>query len=450
MQSDILREYVKEGDFITTNGLFGNLDNHKMQDTCLDVSAYDSYPNFAYCIGEDPKHNRTLNDRKWSRNLTEVRSVCPHFGVMEQQSGANGWNTSMEAPAPKPGQMKLWAMQSIMHGADYIGFFRWRTVTKGTEMYWHGILDYDNCDNRKLREVKEIHDRVEAIAEVTGAEYVAPLGLVRDYDNIFDAQLDVWHGRLADSSEMEIFVAAQLSHTPMDAVYLLESTDAGELQKYKVLIYPHAEILTDKACEVLTEYVRQGGCLIIGARTGQKNADGQCVMKQMPGLLSSVTQSVVKEFTLIGPDDEPVSMDWDQKAVETGLFNDILEPVGSDAKVLARYSGSYYEGSPALIETAVGAGKILHFGGTFTRENCKKFLAYTGILNPFAEILAAPESCEVALRRTDEKDFLFVLNFEKTGQTIELHRTVTDMDTGETVSGEVPFGPYETKVYSLS
>lgn len=265
MQSDILRLYVKEGDFITTNGMFSNLDNHKMQDTCLDVYTYDSYPNFAYCMKENPRQNGTLNDRKWSRNLMEVRSICPHFGIMEQQSGANGWNTLSDAPAPKPGQMMLWTMQSIMHGADYVSFFRWRTVTKGTEMYWHGILDYDN---------------------------------------ILDTQLDIWHGRIADSSEMEIFVASQLKHTPMDSAYIRENTQAEELKKYKVLIYPHAEILTEKTVGVLEDYVHQGGCLIIGARTGQKDRNGQCVMKQMLGILAPLTQSEVKEFTLIGPDDD--------------------------------------------------------------------------------------------------------------------------------------------------
>ena len=152
MQSDILRKYIKPGDFITTNGMFQNLDNHAMTDEALDVYTYDSYPNFAYCLCEDPKHSKNLNDRRWSDKLTEVRSICPHFGIMEQQSGANGWNTRMEAPAPKPGQMMLWAMQSIGHGADYVSFFRWRTCTMGTEIYWHGILDYDNRDNRKLAE----------------------------------------------------------------------------------------------------------------------------------------------------------------------------------------------------------------------------------------------------------------------------------------------------------
>lgn len=447
MQSDILREYVKEGDFITTNGMFGNLDNHKMADTCLDVYTYDSYPNFAYCMQEDPKNDRTLNDRKWSKNLTEVRSICPHFGIMEQQSGANGWNTRIDAPAPKPGQMMLWAMQSIMHGADYVSFFRWRTAAKGTEMYWHGILDYDNGDNRKLGEVKKIYERVQTIADIAGAEYVAALGLVRDYDNIFDAQQDVWHGRVAESSEMEIFVASQLHHTPMDSVYMREDTDAEELEKYKVLLYPHAEILTEKACHVLEAYVRKGGCLIIGARTGQKDANGQCVMKQMPGLLSPAAQSVVTEFTLIGPDDDAVAMNWNGKEVETGVFNDILATAGTDAKVLAEYSGSYYEGCPALIETKVGDGKILHFGGTFTRNNVRDFLEYTGILEPFAEMIHAPEECEIALREKDDMQYLFVLNFSKNDQRVELCSEMTDMDSGKKAKGVEILAPYETKVY---
>ena len=40
----------------------------------------------------------------------------------------------MEAPAPKPGQMMLWAMQSIAHGADFVSFFRWRTSVMGSEI----------------------------------------------------------------------------------------------------------------------------------------------------------------------------------------------------------------------------------------------------------------------------------------------------------------------------
>lgn len=449
MQSDILRKYVKPGDFITTNGMFRNLDNHKMEEECLDVYTYDCYPNFAYSMREDPKHNTTLKDRRWSKNLTEVRSICPHFGIMEMQSGANGWNTQVDTPAPKPGQITLWAMMSIMHGADYVSFFRWRTALFGTEMYWHGILDYDNCDNRKLKEIREFSKRVQAIDEVAGAEYVANFALVRDYDNIYDAQQDVWHGRVANTSEEEIFVASQLNHVPMDVVYMRENTELEELKKYPVLIYPHPEILTEKTAVLLEEYVRQGGRLVLGARTGQKDVDGHCVMKRMPGLLASLTQTAVKEFTLVGPADDKVMADWNGVKIDTGVFNDILESTGPDAKVLAAYENNFYAGEAALVETKAGEGKVLHFGGVFTRENVKVFFEYLGIMEPLAQMVQAPEECEIALRRKEGREYLFVLNFSDQEQEICLGKAMTDLDDQKQAEGKVILPAYGTKVYRI-
>lgn len=447
MQSDILRKYVKPGDFITTNGMFANVDNHEMTDESLDVYTYDSYPNFAYMLCEDPLHSTDLNDRKWSNKLTEVRSICEHFGIMEQQSGANGWNTRMEAPAPKPGQMMLWSMQSIAHGADYVSYFRWRTCTMGTEIYWHGILDYDNRDNRKLAEIDQIWKRVKAIEETTGAAYQAKVALVRDYDNIWDSNLDIWHERLQWASEYEIFHATQINHTPLDHLFLQESTSVEELAKYPVLIYPHALILTEKRAALLKEYVAQGGTLILGARTGQKDITGQCVMKPMPGLLADITGSDVAEFTFVGPADEAQFMNWGDQQIETGLFSDILDVTDENAKVLATYGNDFYQGRAALIENTYGKGKVLHFGGTFTRANVKAFLAYTGILTPYSKVLTLPEVCELAVKEKNGKEYFFVLNFDRTETKITLNETLTDMDTKEAVTGEVILKPYETKVY---
>lgn len=447
MQSDILKKYVKPGDFITTNGMFQNLDNHEMTDQALDVYTYDSYPNFAYCLNMDPLHSKDLNDRNWSDKLTEVRSICPHFGIMEQQSGANGWNTRMEAPAPKPGQIMLWAMQSIAHGADYVSFFRWRTCTKGTEIYWHGILDYDNRDNRKLAEIHQIWDRVKAIEETTGATYQARVGMIRDYDNIWDAQVDLWHQRLAWSSEAEIFHAAQITHTPLDHVYLLDSTEAAELANYQVLFYPHPEILTQKRVDLLKEYVAQGGTLIIGARSGQKDLTGQCVMTPMPGLLAELTGSDVAEFTFIGPTDAPQTMTWNGKTVETGKFSDILDAAAEGTKVLAAYDLDFYQGRAALTEHPYGKGKALHFGGTFTRQNVIDFLEYTGTCTPYGNLIRLPQCCELAVKEKDGKQYLFVLNFSAQPQTIALSEDVTDMDNKETVSGEYTLPAYGTKVF---
>ncbi|MDE6420086.1 MAG: beta-galactosidase, partial [Lachnospiraceae bacterium] len=303
MQADIIKKYRKKGDFITTNGMFPNIDNHRMAKECLDVYTYDSYPNFAFGLDRRPKED-CLNDRWNSKSQNEVRSVCPHYGIMEQQAGAGGWTTRMEGPSPRPGQLTLWAMQSVAHGADYISFFRWRTCTFGTEIYWHGILDYDNRENRKLREVTDFYGKLKKLDAVCGADYIASFGLIKDYDNVWDKAVDVWHRRIAEYSENEIFAGAELANLPYDVIYLQKDTVISELAKYPVLIYPHPVIMDKERAALLQSYVEQGGTLIVGCRSGLKNQNGICEMMPQPGLLQTLTGTDVRDFTYTSPAEE--------------------------------------------------------------------------------------------------------------------------------------------------
>jgi beta-galactosidase len=448
MQAEIIRKYKKPGDFITTNGLFGDMDNHKLQQDSLDIYTYDSYPNFAFEIDRDPKHSKDLNDRKWTRNLTETRSVCPHFGIMEQQSGGGGWTSRMEMPAPRPGQLTLWAMQSVAQGADFISFFRWRTCAFGTEMYWHGILDYDGRDNRKLAEVKDFISKMKTLDPVCGAENAAGFALLKDYDNIFDSETDIWHRRIASASEKEIFAASELNHTPYNIVYMKEETELAELAAYKVLVYPHPFIMSEKRAEVLKQYVANGGTLIVGCRSGLKDMNGKCVMLPQPGLLQELTGTDVRDFTYTSPNEDEIFAVWNGEKLMTPVFNDVLTALPG-TEVLAAYGNGYYKGEAALTRHAYGKGQVLHLGSTFTREGFARILDYAGALEPFREIVTAPEDVEVVLREKDGQRFLFVLNFMAEERTITLHKPGTLLYTGETVQGEVTLPAFGTAVYRV-
>lgn len=448
MQAEIISKYKKDGDYITTNGMFWNLDNHKMAEECLDVYIYDSYPSFAFGLNRDPKTAKDLNDRHWSKNLTEVRSICPHFGIMEQQSGAGGWTTRMEGPAPRPGQLTLWAMQSVAHGADYISFFRWRTCTFSTEMYWHGILDYDNRDNRKLAEVKDFYNKLKCLDEVCGADYTAAFGVLKDYDNMWDTNVDVWHRRVEAQSSEEIFIASEIYHTPYNTLYLNEDTDIKELQKYPVLIYAHPVIMTGKRAALLKEYVANGGILIIGCRSGYKQENGKCVMLPQPGLLQKITGSDVRDFTFTSPAEPSVTANWDGQTIDMPIFNDIMEPV-EEGETLAFYDNSYYAGKPAVIRKNTGKGYAIHFGSTFSRESMKVLLEYTGILEPFQAMLEAPQEVEVIQRVKGNKKYFFVLNYMGSEQKIVLKKQMRSLYDNVIANGEICMKPYETIVYEV-
>lgn len=352
----------------------------------------------------------------------------------------------MGAPTPRPGQLTLWTMQSIAHGADFISYFRWRTATVGTEIYWHGILDYSGRDNRRLEEVRLVHGKLDHLQEVAGSLYRAEVALLKDYDNMWDARADVWHNRFDRQSQNALFEAHQLTHTPMDYVYMKQDLAIADLSRYKVLFYPHATILTSDRVTLLEEYVMQGGTLVMGCRTGYKDQQGKCVMDHLPGLASKITGTDVYEYSLVAPDDGPVYIDWEGTQMEASLFNDLLAPVGENAQVLGSYTNSYYKGTPGLIRNSFGKGYAYYFGGAFTTDTAKVFLQKLGVSNPYGDLVKLPESCEIAVRQKGNDKFIFILNYSSQTAQIQLLRDMMDMYTGEKMMGELSLDGYGTVV----
>lgn len=445
-QAEIIRKYCKENDFITTNGIFGNIDYQRMGRESLDVLMYDSYPDFAYCL-DDYQEDDLMKDRKWSRNLAEIRAVSPNFGIMEQQSGANGWNTRMEAPTPRPGQLTLWTFQSIAHGADFISYFRWRTCNFGTEMYWHGILDYSGRENRRLWEVTEVSHKLELIREAAGAVYSAKVGILKDYDNIWDCQVDRWHERVDRVSQKSLFTTLQRAHVPFDYIYFERNIELEDLKQYEVLFYPHASILTKERMELLEQYVADGGKLVMGCRTGYKEKNGKCVTNYLPGLAAGLTGTDIPEYSFVAPDDGRVTAEWDGQKMEAAVFNDLLAPVGQNAEILAAYADSYYAGTPALIRNRFGKGEAYYFGGAFALDTAELFIRKLGIGEPYANILEVPAGCELAVREKDGTQYLFVLNYEKNPAEITLKEELREMLSGENCCGTQIIEPYGVRVY---
>ena len=224
-----------------------------------------------------------------------------------------------------------------------------------------------------------------------------------------------------------------------------------ELAKYPVLFYAHPSIMTQKRADLLKAYVEQGGTLIIGCRSGYKKENGQCVMLPQPGLLQELTGSDVREFTFASPAEPPVYAQWENgMESEMPVYHDVMEIAegAKDTKVLARYTGSFYAGRPAVIEKKTGNGRTIHYGSTFSRENVKQLLAYTGVISPFEKVLSAPEEVEVIQREKDGRKFYFLLNYLPEEKTVVLHEKLRNLYDDASVEGEFVLKPYETAVFT--
>ncbi len=454
-QARIIRKYAKPGDFITTNGIFGNIDYVRLTRNSLDFMTYDSYPNFAYCINGF-KNSDFSKDREWSRNLTETRAFSRRFGIMEQQSGANGWTTSMEAPSPRPGQIRLWAFQSIAHGADYVSFFRWRTATFGTEIYWHGILDYSGRDNRRLAEITQLSTELAELQSIAGSRFRAKVAIVKDYDNIWDSQFDVWKKRIEAQSQYSLFKMCQLLHVPFDYVYAESDTFREKLSAYDIVFYPHPSILTEERVAVLENYAAEGGTVVFGCRTGFKDINGKCVDSLLPGLAAKLSGADIPENSLVPPDEVPLMVEWPDSSgidsdtsFEAAVFADELEATAESASVVARYSnGSFGQReSGAVVHNAFGKGHCYYFGGAFSDSAAEVFLKRLGAAEPYGDLFSLPQCCEITVREAEDGTrYFFVLNYSSSPVTIRILQPMY-ISGDLSVMGEFLLGGYGVQVF---
>ncbi|MUT66902.1 beta-galactosidase [Paenibacillus sp. NEAU-GSW1] len=455
LQADILRKHAPN-QWVTTNGLFGHLDNHRMTDELLDFFSYDSYPQFS-SISSDPNESNPLADRGWSLSLSTVRSISPNFCIMEQQSGPGGWVGKMDMPSPKPGQMRLWTYQSIAHGADMVLFFRWRTATFGNEIYWHGINDYHNRPNRRVREAGRIGAELSAAGNaIIGSRYQAEVAIVRDYDNEWDGEYDVWHGPGGWKSGREWFKALQRRHIPSDVCYMQRDTTVADLQRYSTLIYPHPAILRDETAALLEQYVQGGGTVIFGCRTGYKDENGHCYMRPFPGAAAQLCGITVEEFTKIKGNRKPTLMKWNDGVAELTSaedFNDILAIESESVEIVAEYATDYYSGKPAVTRNRFGKGSAWYFGAVFTEAAAARIIGMLGLESPVAAWAELPPSVELAIREGEAGKLAFLLNYSEEPASIHLKQDKTDLLSGEKLSGVTelePFGVVVLQVEPLS
>ncbi|MNO36957.1 Beta-galactosidase BgaA [compost metagenome] len=448
IQADLLRK-LAPSQWVTTNGLFGHLDSHELKDKLLDFFSYDSYPQFA-SIHTDPNEEEPLQDRSWSLSLSAVRSISPNFCIMEQQSGPGGWVNRMDMPSPKPGQMRLWTYQSIAHGADKLLYFRWRTATVGHEIYWHGLNDYHNQPNRRVREAAQIgRELAEAGKHIAGTRTQANVAILRDYDNEWDGEYDVWHGPFMWQSNKEWFKALQKRHIPNDVLFMRSKTTLADLIPYEVLVYPHPAIMSDETAGLLDQYVQQGGTLILGCRTGYKDTRGHCYMRPFPGAAKDLCGITVEEFTMVKGTRLPTSIRWgDDPEAITGAdaFNDILHVEEDTVEVMGTYASDYYAGKPAVTRNQRGKGEVWYYGAVFNAEAAHKIMDHLNLRSPAAEWLELPPEVELQIRKNEKSSYAFLLNYSEEAVTITLKEQKTDLLTAETVSGSCRLEGFGVKV----
>ncbi|MGD2155419.1 MAG: beta-galactosidase [Anaerolineales bacterium] len=439
-QVDILRQ--KCADHFITHNLMGfkydQLDYFKMN-ADLDFVSWDIYWRTQWNMFNelDPSYAALGHDTM--RGLKKK-----NFWVMEQQSGAGGWE--FVAVPPKPGELRLWAYQSIAHGADGIVFFRWRTSRFGTEQYWHGVLDHHGAPGRRYAEIKKMGAEINKIGDqIQGAIVKSEVAMLLSYDSRFAFQIQPHNPRFDYPSHFQdIYRAFYYQNVSVDVV-----APTSDLSEYKIVLAPALHIVSDEVADNLEGYVKGGGRLVLTPRSGVKDTQNVIVDKVLPGLLADLCGIEIEEYVSM-----PIDMDgeiiftcpeFNKELFRADTWCDVLKPKG--ARVIALYQHDYLRGKPAITLNEYGNGSVVYMGtigGSDLYSTVGEWLIGIAGVKPY---LTSSVGVEIAERWQDGKKLIFLMNYADEEKEIELENRYTNLlDGSSLLEGRITIVPKDVLI----
>lgn len=410
MQADIIRKICPDH-FITHNFMgFSWKVNYFDLAKKLDFITHDQYTMLS--TDEWPADDKILQTPDFAAATLELMRGTKKapFWIMEQQSSITGW-THM-APAPRPGQIRLWTAKSVAYGADTIVYFRWRSCLGGTEQYWHGILPHSGIPSRAYREIEgTISDLAPVMEKIRGAMPKNRAAMLFSYDQEYAMQIQPHHPDLDYvGNVVSIYKGFFSHHTGMDFI-----SDETDYKDYKILAAPLQYLMTGERLCKMEEFVKNGGILLLNMRAGVKDENNIAMShRRLPGDLADLAGLEVPEYDCLRGFTVPIK--WQDG--ETGTARkwcDIPELRGAEA--IAAYDGEFYAGSPAIAKNRYGKGWVYYLAtepddATMARL-AGEILAEAGIVDDFA---ALPAGVEVAFRG----DYAFLMNHDATEKHLDL------------------------------
>lgn len=425
-QVNILRA-VCPNHFITHNFMGMHFDRIDYFDLAadLDFVAWDNYRRMQWTFQPHVDPGEAALAHAVMRGLKQK-----NFWIMEQQAGAGGWQ--VVSVTPRPGELRLWAYQSIAHGADAIIFFRWRTARFGTEQYWHGLLEHDGRTGRRYQEIKQMGAELErAGTQLVGSEVRAGVAIMLDYDTRFAFQIQANNPAFRYATHVQhIFQAFHTRNVAVDIV-----APQHDLTRYKLLIVPAHYVLEETTGAAIARFVEHGGVLLVTPRTGVKDATNTVVNRPLPGLLATVCGVEVEEYDSL-PETVSQPLDfrpeiYQGEAPHARVWCDVLRL--TSAKPIARYTGDYYAGSPAVTLNGFGKGQAIYvatFGDATLYDALGDWLLRLATITPPP---AAPAGVECRVRWQGERPLLFVLNHTTEEQQFALSTAMVDILSGQAI-----------------
>ena len=431
-QIDVLRQGIDARQRITTNlgGLgWANRFNRQVIASDLDFISWDEYLGSGWFDNSKNGTGHLNPDRSGSTHDLVRGWKQQNFWVIEMPPGFVDW--SSVSNSLDRGETRAMAWHAVGHGADLVAFWQWRSALNGQEQYHGSLVGPDGEPVPVYAEVAQTGaEFAKAGPVLAGTSPVSEVALIHDYDSRWAIDFNRFSLRYDQMEILEAYYKAVRDVT--QAVDIVVPT--APLAGYKLVIAPSLNVVSPELAQVLTDYVKQGGHLVLGPRSGMKNGFNALNLERQPGPLVPTLGGRVEQFYAL-LEDVPVTGAWGTgKATVWAEFFDKLAP---DTEVVMRYGAGndWLTDQPAAISRKVGQGKITCLGAVLDpalmASVAKQWIAAAGVTS---HAIPAPAGVSVSRRIGAGREVYVLTNFSAGAQEIALPGAMTDVLNGGEVS----------------
>ncbi|MGB7133900.1 MAG: beta-galactosidase trimerization domain-containing protein, partial [Acidobacteriaceae bacterium] len=340
------------------------------------------------------------------------------------------------------------AWQAIGHGAEAVEYWQWRSAPNGQEEYHGTLVGADGTPVPVYDEVQQVGaEFAKAGPEIAGTSPHSQVALVNDYDSRWAIEFQRHSAAFDPVQEMLAFYRPLREQSQAVDIVSINT----DLSPYKLVELPALNVISQSTADRLMAYVRNGGHLILGPRTGMKDEDNALQPERQPGPLVNFLGGRVDQFYAL---DSTIPVSGDFGSGTANIWAEQLRVQSPDTKTLMTYgkSNGWLDGQPAVISRQVGRGTITYVGAwldpSLMDALTKQSLQQSGVQ---ATLPFAPAGVEVC-RRTGQdksghgKSILILINHNTGDEHVSLPAPMRDLIGNQGTESSVDLPAYGVAV----
>ena len=312
-------------------------------------------------VASNPYHGTQDNfDGEYSSFVGDYSRSLKHtnYLITETNADAIGWDSKRQFP-PYDGQMRLDVYTHVSAGANMVEYWHWHSLHYGQETYWKGVLGHDLQPGRPYEEVsKTAHELQRIGSEIANLQRKNQVAILYSDDSHYGIEFMKFSDKVNYRTILtQMYSTLYKANVGVDFVFP-ESTNLAD---YKVIVVPPLYVASDGVLTRLSNYVKEGGRLVVAFKSGFCNEFSTVRWTIAPGPMKEAAGFHYHEFSNL---EKPLGLKGDPfGAGEDNKVSEWAEMITLDsAKALASYDHPFFGRFPAVTRNEFGKGSLTYEG----------------------------------------------------------------------------------------